>query len=867
MRFIGDIALDAEVRAIASGAITDGEPVVVNSAGTVSACTVAITGGFGTAAEFENARTQTEGPVPTTFDSSNNKVIIGYVDVANSSYGTAIVATVDPSDNSISYGTPVVFESASSSYIALSFDSNVNKVIIAYMDSGDSNACKAIIGTVSGTGISFGSAVTFKARTGANSILNNSLVFDSNANKTAVFYVDFDDSQKLFCRVISISGTTPSYGTEVEVVGQTLYGSSSTAPAIFDSNSNKIVVFYTDVGDSNKGKARVGTISGTDISFGTAAEFESGAYSQHMSATFDTTNNKVVLNYQDNSNSSYGTLIVGTVSGTDITFGTPVIWASFAMFQGGIEYDSSVNRLFVSGYNSTTGDKGHFVIGEVSGTSISIGSTAIFLDFTLNRSGHPIYDSNAQRIVIPYIINPSGVSDRHGFAIVYKTEVAGNLTSENFIGIANAAYADGQKATVKTTGSIARNALSIPAQSASSGSHVTFETGMSTNQGIAYDTNLNRVVITYRDQGNSNYGTAIVGTLDGTSISFGTPVVFESAETNYTSVAFDSSNNKMVIAFQDAGNSNYGKAIVGTVSGTAISFGSVATFNSGTSSYISVAFDSNSNKAVIAYQDAGNSSYGTAIVATVSGTSISFGSEAVFESASTSYVSSCFDSNSNKVVISYRDSGNSHYGTSIVGTVSSTSISFGTAVVFESANSSHQSIAFDSSNNKVVTSYKASNTGKAIVGTVSSTSISFGTASTFSDASVANTAIVYDTSRGLIHIAFSDIGNSEYLAIITGTVSSTSISFGSKTSLNSVASVDIKSVYVPDGNYITMSYRDNSVDGRGKSVVYSPPSDQVNLTIGQQYFVQTDGSLGTSADSPSVIAGTAIGTSELIVKG
>ena len=458
----------------------------------------------------------------------------------------------------------------------------------------------------------------------------------------------------------------------------------------------------------------------------------------------------------------------------------------------------------------------------------------------------------------PVLVNANGT---------VSTVASATLTTENYIGIANGVYADGQKATVKTTGSIARNALSTPAQSASSGSHVTFEAGMSTYQGIAYDTNSNRVVITYRDQGNSNYGTAIVGTLDGTSISFGTPVVFESADTNYTSVAFDSSNNKMVIAFQDAGNSNYGKAIVGTVSGTAISFGSVATFNSGTTSYISVAFDSNSNKAVIAYQDAGNSSYGTAIVATVSGTNISFGSEAVFESASTSYVSSCFDSNSNKVVISYRDSGNSHYGTSIVGTVSSTSISFGTAVVFESANSSHQSIAFDSSNNKVVTSYKASNTGKAIVGTVSSTSISFGTASTFSDASVANTAIVYDTSRGLIHIAFSDIGNSEYLAIITGTVSSTSISFGSKTGLNSVASVDIKSVYVPDGNYVTMSYRDNSVDGRGKSVVYSPPTDQVNLTIGQQYFVQQNGSLGTSADDPSVIAGTAIGASDIIVKG
>ena len=471
-------------------------------------------------------------------------------------------------------------------------------------------------------------------------------------------------------------------------------------------------------------------------------------------------------------------------------------------------------------------------------------------------------------------------------------------------GTASGAITGGKPVLVNTDGTVSMISSTGLTTDASSGSHVTFEAGLSSNQGIAYDTNSNRVVITYRDQGNSNYGTAIVGTLDGTSISFGTPVVFESAETNYTSVAFDSSNNKMVIAFQDAGNSNYGKAIVGTVSGTAISFGSVATFNSGTSSYISVAFDSNSNKAVIAYQDAGNSSYGTAIVATVSGTSISFGSEAVFESASTSYVSSCFDSNSNKVVISYRDSGNSHYGTSIVGTVSSTSISFGTAVVFESANSSHQSIAFDSSNNKVVTSYKASNTGKAIVGTVSSTSISFGTASTFSDASVANTAIVYDTSRGLIHIAFSDIGNSEYLAIITGTVSSTSISFGSKTSLNSVASVDIKSVYVPDGNYITMSYRDNSVDGRGKSVVYSPltsttnlsastseafigfaedtvatgqpvtvntkgavDENQTSLTPAQQYFVQTDGTLDTSADNPSVVAGTAVTATKLIVKG
>ena len=169
MRLVGDIALDAEVRAIASGAITEGEPVIINSTGTVSAC-VDASGGFGTAVEFESGDTRSpDGAFKSTFDSNSNKVIIGYEDRGNSNYGTAVVATINPSDNSVSFGTPVVFESAETGYIDLSFDSNVNKVVIAFQDVGDSYACKAIIGTVSGTSISFGSAVTFKARTGANS--------------------------------------------------------------------------------------------------------------------------------------------------------------------------------------------------------------------------------------------------------------------------------------------------------------------------------------------------------------------------------------------------------------------------------------------------------------------------------------------------------------------------------------------------------------------------------------------------------------------------------------------------------------------------------------------------------------------------
>ena len=186
-------------------------------------------------------------------------------------------------------------------------------------------------------------------------------------------------------------------------------------------------------------------------------------------------------------------------------------------------------------------------------------------------------------------------------------------------------------------------------------------------------------------------GKPVVVNADGTvsvagdapvSQSVGSPVVFENANSTYMAATFDSNSNKIVIAYSDNGNSSYGTAIVGTIIGMTVSFGSPVVFESANTDFISITFDSNSNKVVIAYRDQGNSDYGTAIVGTVSETSISFGSAVVFEAATTTYTSSTFDSNSNKIVIAYSDNGNSEYGTAIVGTVSGTNISFGTAVVF-----------------------------------------------------------------------------------------------------------------------------------------------------------------------------------------
>jgi len=340
--------------------------------------------------------------------------------------------------------------------------------------------------------------------------------------------------------------------------------------AVYVPTDNKVVVVYTDGGNSNYGTAIVGTVSGTTISFGTAVVFNNADTSFYNSVTYDSTNNKVVIAYRNLGNLNYGTAIVGTVSGTTISFGTAVVFNSATTAYNLAVYDSTNNKVVISYQNAGNSNYGTAIVGTVSGTTISFGTAVVF------------ESANSSHI--------SGV----------------------------------------------------------------------------YDPTNNKVVISYRDAGNLNYGTAIVGTVSGTTISFGTAVVFNSATTVYTSAVYDSTSSQIVIAYQNGGNTNYGTAIVGTVSNTTISFGTAVVFESATTNVVSATFNSIADQVIITYQDAGNTNFGTVIAGTVTGTTISFGPAMVFNSANSYSIYAVYNSTDNKVVIAYNNAGNLNYGTAIV---------------------------------------------------------------------------------------------------------------------------------------------------------------------------------------------------------
>jgi hypothetical protein len=269
-----------------------------------------------------------------------------------------------------------------------------------------------------------------------------------------------------------------------------------------------------------------------------------------------------------------------------------------------------------------------------------------------------------------------------------------------------------------------------------------------------------KAVVTYTDNGNSNYGTACVLSISGTTVTAGTPVVFESATTYYTSVAMLDSS-KAVVTYQDGGNSNYGTACVLSISGTTVTAGTPAVFEAANSPYTSVAA-LNSSKAVVTYTDNGNSYYGTACVLSISGTTVTAGTPVVFESATTYYTSVAM-LDSSKAVVTYTDDGNSSYGTACVLSISGTTVTAGTPVVFESAAIDSISVAMLDSSKAVVTYRDGgnSNYGTACVLSISGTTVTAGTPVVFESANTGYTSVaMIDSSKAVV--TYQDVGNSYY---------------------------------------------------------------------------------------------------------
>ena len=456
VRSIGNVQKDAKIRATVSENMSAGDPVVVNSDGTVTSVQIftnTITEAFGSETNFTS---DTAYYVSSAFDSANNKIVIAYQD-SDDNKGYCVVGTVSGvNSTSITFGTPVAISTSTLTWTSVSFDTNSGKFAVFYTRSGDGYGK---VGTISGTSISFGSeSATFWS---ASSVSNTASVFDPSENVFVVAHTKGSDSANVIAA--SISGTSLSFGS----TSQFDSNACQDMALAYNPDNQNVMLVYRDTGTSNYGKALTCTQDGTSITRSSNQYVYNSGYTRRQSVVYDTSANKFLISYEDLGNSNKGTSVVATASGSgtsaSFSFGSETVFADYSSTYVSSAFDSNVNKCVVFYEENSTG-RGYVAVGTVSGTSVTFDTPVqITVDGTSIFYTSAVFDSNSNVVVCSF----GDFTDTAGTSVVFRnasSESNPNLTSENFIGFASGDYTDGDVgAIINSTCSIDNNQSSLTA--------------------------------------------------------------------------------------------------------------------------------------------------------------------------------------------------------------------------------------------------------------------------------------------------------------------------------------------------------------------------------------------------------------------
>ena len=412
-------------------------PCVLESAGTVSPIAIG-SDSAGTPTYFSGS-TQSQGGM-----ASNGSGELLYAYKNSSGYGAVQVINYATPGGSLSYGTPVVFNSSASGGFSCAYDTQSGYYVIAYSNQGSNfvGECRCV--SVSGTTPTVNSATALSSY--PYQVNYTDCEYDPTQQKTFIAhdYVYDDGATTIYSggyvRLCDPSSAynPPTVGSGVDAVGggnPTFY----TRPSMsYDASVSKTVIFYCDI--SALAYSKIISVSGTTPSFSSSTAFNSGS-TAYPNACYDSNQNVQVVAWIDLSGSNRGHIRAGTTGASSITYGTEVEFSdgqtvNQAMNAMTIAYDANAQKVVVAYAADDDSDNGKVTIVSVSGTTLTPASS-LYLD---GSTGTPVnmfasaYDATGKRVLVTYRLN-TGATTRINPVEPGST----NLTATNFVGIADSA--------------------------------------------------------------------------------------------------------------------------------------------------------------------------------------------------------------------------------------------------------------------------------------------------------------------------------------------------------------------------------------------------------------------------------------------
>ncbi len=286
----------------ASGSITQGDTVVLNSDGTVSVVAQATTavsspqtvessnimyssfsqnvvyvpvGGYtvffwtdsgGTnsyAAVGTNSGTTTYTMGATTtladlmqmqvavYDSATDRVILAYEELGSGNqYGHAVVGeiTTPGGTPTITFGTPTAFASSNTNQIDICMETSTNKLIVVWRNQGNGRF-DSIVGDIVGGSTNSVSFPSSYVQIKSTYPVNPQVAYNSQENKIGAFHVD-SSSNTAYGNIGTLSGNTITWSAEATVATQVTTEASG-SDFIYDPSSNLFFTLYANYLNAN----------------------------------------------------------------------------------------------------------------------------------------------------------------------------------------------------------------------------------------------------------------------------------------------------------------------------------------------------------------------------------------------------------------------------------------------------------------------------------------------------------------------------------------------------------------------------------------------------------------------------------------
>lgn len=361
--------------------------------------------------------------------------------------------------------------------------------------------------------IDFGSALEFES----GDVRLDFSVCEIDTDKFVVAYCDIDDGYAGKARVATVSDKTITWGAISEFTSST---PNNVLPGkrvgVCKLDTDKFVVVYAEDSLDDDGYARVGTVSGTTISWGTAKEFETGDTENPNCCQLAT--DKFAIVYNDEAAGDLGTVCVCTVSTDTITSGDPVAYEGFVRQNACCKLDTD---KFVAVYRDNgDSDKIKGCVFTVSGTIPSPGAILEIGSGIVNELCVAQLDT-----------------DKFVLAWANDTDSAGYI---EICTVSGTTITEGAQVDLNPTS----NRISYPSIAKIDGT---------------------QFVVVYEDVSNSEKGTIRLCTFSGTTITLGDEEIFHDPVTQHQRTALISSNKIVVVYADDADVSNHGEGIVGDI--------------------------------------------------------------------------------------------------------------------------------------------------------------------------------------------------------------------------------------------------------------------------------------------------------------